>query len=75
MKTTKTINKMTRLEIISIGGCFFEYFGAVNVIGTNEIKHFVKLTNPKEDVWGSGQSISDTDWNGLRKFAHNYLGI
>ena len=66
---------MSRIETISIGGCFFEYFGSVNVIGTNEIKHVVKLTNPKEDVWGSGQTITDTDWKGLRKFAQNYLEI
>mgnify|MGYP003657291658 FL=1 len=68
------MENLTTEKTLSTCGCYFEYLGEITILGTKEIKHQVRLTNPKDDVFTT-KTISQNDWNGLRKFAHNYLGI
>ena len=74
INTKRNKIKLNRIEAVSIMGCYFEYFGTITILGTNEIKHHIKLSNPKDDVY-CYKTISQNEWDGLRKFAYNYLGI
>jgi len=65
---------MKRIEAISNRGCFFEYYGTVKVLGTNKVRHIIRIANPKDDVFAN-KTIEDADWKGLRAFMNQYFGL
>ena len=72
---------LTRKESISLGGCFFKYYGTINMSDTNEVRHIITLTNPKEDKWNVCKTFTQEEWKStsdkinLSNFVNQYLGI
>jgi len=72
---------LTRKESISLGGCYFQYYGTINISDTNEVRHLIIFHNMIEDKYDVVKSLSQDEWKlsndhtNLLNFANQYLGI
>ena len=72
---------LTRKEAVSLGGCYFQYYGTINISDTNEVKHLIIFHNMIEDKYDVVKSLSQDEWKSsndhtnLLNFANQYLGI